>query len=333
MKSGLKALVPKPLLGAMRSVIDGACDRALGHMDNQRIRAVLAKHDLNVSKISDYYSPLPVMADLEKKKARWMTPSDMVGVDRDLDAMRTRLAQLVADHWPEYEATTDYEAFREMGLGPGFPKVDGATLYMMLRDLKPSRYVEVGAGLSTAHARQVLSKNAEEGRPCSITCIDPYPNDVFRKLEGIELREEAVQDTPLDVFTELEAGDVLFIDSTHVVKIDGDVPFLFLEVLPRIAPGVHIHIHDVHFPFNIPHPAEQLIFEWHRSRWPVFWTEAMLLQAFLSFNSSFGITLSVPMIRHYDEPFLEKTLPDYQPLKIDDYRTQTSSLWIMRHIP
>src|SRR5690606_22454788 len=197
--------------------------------------------------------------------------------------------------------------------------------YYVLREEKPRRYLEVGSGLSTYYASMAAARNAAEGSPLTITCIEPYPFDALRTLSDFELVEGFVQDVPLSRFEELEAGDVLFIDSSHALKIDSDVAFLFLEVLPRVKPGVIVHIHDVHFPWNGPYPADTWLFG---ERWPVYWNEAMVVQTFLAFNDAFAIELSTPMLRHHDEKFLLDRFPDYTPVEKDP--NPPSSLWLRR---
>jgi hypothetical protein len=160
-----------------------------------------------------------------------------------------------------------------------------------------------------------------------MTCIDPYSRPALAELADVTVVQRPVQDVDPGVFGELGPGDVLFIDSTHVVKIDGDVPFLYLEVVPRVAPGVVVHSHDIHFPYNVPYPAEEYIFA---AKWPSFWTEAMLLQAFLSFNPAFEILLSAPLLRFHDEEFLAATLPGYRPVEAADYDTHFGSIWFRR---
>jgi len=134
-----------------------------------------------------------------------------------------------------------------------------------------------------------------------------------------------VQDVPLEHFKSLEAGDVLFIDSTHALKIDSDVAFLFMEALPLVSRGVLVHIHDIPFPYNVPFPADTWLFG---ERWPVYWQEAMVVQAFLAFNESFEVLLSTPMIRHFDEQFLTSRFADYRTLAEDS--NLPSSLWLRR---
>lgn len=282
---------------------------------------------LNVARTADYYSPLPVRERLARTRRRWDRPSAMRGVHRDPEAMKGLLGTLVADHGAELGDLPPWEEATGLGYGPGFTRVDAALLFLMLRHLKPRRLMEVGSGLSTFYATRALERNRAEGSPCEVTCIDPFSGDRVAGLPGVTVLRREVQDVAPEEFGVLEAGDVLFIDSTHVVKIDGDVPHLYLEVVPALAPGVVVHSHDVHFPYNVPHPARTYVFD---AKWPRYWTEAMLLQAFLAFNEDFEILLSAGLLRHEDEAFLERTLPGYRPVVPEDFDTHAGSIWYRR---
>ncbi|RZI85428.1 MAG: class I SAM-dependent methyltransferase [Microbacterium sp.] len=304
-------------------------DDLVFRLRRRRIRAVqwfFGLFGFNIVKKADYYSVLPVLSEIESTRERWEKPSALTGVDIDVAVLEKNLGTL-ADSWEEEfsRETGDYVANTQKGFGPGYPQFDARTLYYMLREHKPKRYLEVGSGLSTYYTSLAAKKNAEEGSPLQITCIEPYPFDSLRTIEGFELIEGFVQDVPLERFEELEAGDVLFIDSSHALKIDSDVAFLFMEALPRVKPGVIVHIHDIHFPYNHPFPADFWLFG---ERWPVYWQEVMVVQAFLAFNESFEVLLSTPMVRHHDEDFLVNRFENYQPLTED--RNPPSSLWLQR---
>src|SRR5207244_12035849 len=103
------------------------------------------------------------------------------------------------------------------------------------------------------------------------------------------------------------------------------VPFLYLEVLPQLNPGVVIHVHDVPFPYNIPYPPQLWIFG---QEWPMFWNEAMVLQAFLCFNDKFTITMSTPLILHLNEVFLRENIPIYE--SMEQNPNTFSSIWLRR---
>lgn len=278
---------------------------------------------LNVVRVKDYYSPLPVLSDLRKNQSRWYRPSRMAGITYDLDAMRKKLSSLLAAYGAEYASQPSYDVNKRKGFGPGFTPLDAMVEYLMIRDIKPRRYIEVGSGLSTYYASLAAAKNAEERRAVKLTCVEPYPYDKLSTIAGIEIVQKEVQEVRMDVFGELGSGDILFLDSTHIVKIDGDVPYLILEVLPALNKGVIVHIHDVPFPYNIPYPPEQWIYG---MPWPWYWTEAMLLQAFLCNNPDFRILLSTPLLRYYDEEFLRANIPGYKSVA-EDPKT-FCSLWL-----
>jgi len=251
----------------------------------------------------------------------------LTGVAYDLEAMKALLGTLVGEYGSELASLPSYEDSKTLGYGPGFTIVDAQVTYWMVRHLKPKRYLEVGSGLSTFYAWQAAQRNAKEGKPCDLACIDPYASDKVKTIPGLEIIQKPVQSLDPAFFDRLEEGDVFFIDSTHVVKLDGDVPDVYLEAVPRLAPGVWIHSHDVHFPYNVPHPAEAYVLN---AKWPMVWTEAMLLQAFLSHNPNYRLELAAPMLRHFDEPFLKETLPGYRSTVPADYDTHFGSVWYRR---
>ena len=286
---------------------------------------VLNRCGLNVARMSDYHSPLPVMSDLEKNARRWTKPSGLVGVRYDIQAMKSLLTDLVSKYSAEYAAMPTYYENARRGYGPGYTALDAMVLYFMIRDIKPRRYVEVGSGLSTYYAFLAAQQNAKEGRPLKITCIEPYPYEALLAIPDIEIFQKEVQDVQLSAFEQLDAGDILFVDSSHIVRIDGDVPYLHLEVIPRLKKGSIVHVHDVPFPYNIPYPPELWVLG---AKWPVFWNEAMLLQAFLCYNDVYTILLSTPLLRFHEEDFLRSIVRNYEP--VSQSPNTFSSIWIER---
>lgn len=298
----------------------------LQHVDVKEVLPVFNQYGLNLSQVSDFYSPLPVVSALKSKRGRWSRPSEMVGIRYDLDAMKKMLQDLCGRYADEYRQLPSYDQAKKIGYGPGFTTVDAMILYFMMRKMRPRRYIEIGSGLSTWYCSVAAEQNAKEGKPLQIKCIDPFPTRKLCFTQGIEVLAKELQDVDFHVFAELQAGDVLFVDSTHVVKIDGDVPYLYLEVLPRLQKGVIIHVHDVHFPFNTPYPPECYIFGgW---KWPVFWTEAMILQAFLCNNDAFRILFSTPLLSFHSEEFLQAYMPYYKSVDPADMDTHFGSIWI-----
>jgi predicted O-methyltransferase YrrM len=155
-----------------------------------------------------------------------------------------------------------------------FPPQDAALLYAMVRHLRPKRMVEVGCGWSTTVAAQAI----EDGRiGTHLTCIDPHPRPWLAEMRAIaELRQERVEETPLDVFAALGRDDILFIDSSHVVKTGSDVVHQLLEVVPRLSDGVVVHVHDVFIPEDYPKGWVAAGFGWN---------EQYLVQAYLVGNT------------------------------------------------
>ncbi len=290
-----------------------------------RVQKYLEMAGYTVSRIDDYHSALTSVSDLRSTVGRWSRPSALAGIPYDLDRMKQNLSEMLSRYLAEFLEFPTYEELRREGFGPGYTAVDALTLYMMIRHLKPKRYLEVGSGLSTYYCSLAAASNAREGHPLAMTCIEPYPFEKLSTVPGIQLIVEKAQDVDLSLFQSLEQGDVLFIDSSHILKIGGDVPFLFLEVLPVLYGGVVVHIHDVPFPYNIPYPPELWVFG---REWPMLWNEAMVVQAFLAFNSAFRIEMSTPLLRHFDEPFLRDRIPIYE--TVEQNPNTFSSLWLRR---
>lgn len=285
---------------------------------------------LRVVRSKDYYSPLPSEFELSVKRGRWDKPSSLAGVCYDVERYKGLLSRLTGDYGVELGDLGEYGANVEKSFGPGYPELDAAVLYMMIRDLRPRRYLEVGSGLSTYYCSLAARKNGEQGDKVDMTCIEPFPYECLGGIEGIEIVERPVQDVEWERFESLGENDVLFIDSSHVLKIGGDVAYLYLEILPRLKRGVVIHVHDVPFPYNTPYPADKWVLCEGRdcSEWPRFWNEAMVLQALLAFNTSFEIVLSTPLIRYHDEGFLAATFAGYKPVDVEP--NTFSSIWLRK---
>ena len=120
-----------------------------------------------------------------------------------------------------------------------FSDFDAASLYALLRHLKPKRYVELGCGFSSLMSSRALARNLADGFACDVVYADPHPRlDIAKLLACGRLLEHRVQDVPFELFTGLEAGDVLFIDTSHVVKFQSDVVHTLVTILPSLKPGV-----------------------------------------------------------------------------------------------
>ena len=162
-----------------------------------------------------------------------------------------------------------------------FPPHDAAVLYAMVHHLRPRRFVEIGSGWSTTVTAAAI---ADSGSGTALTCIEPYPRDFLRTMEDrLTLRVEQVEHSPLSLFDDLEAGDVCFIDSSHVAKTGSDVIHELLVVVPRLAPGVIVHVHDIFLPEDYPQG-------WVRNGFN--WNEQYVLQAYLVGNRDAHVLLA-----------------------------------------
>ena len=216
-----------------------------------------------------YYEPIPdfraiTLEQITRRRAfpaldfRW---DEQLALLNELSAYRDELSALEFDF--------------DNGFFSGF---DAAVYYSLIRHLKPQRIIEIGGGYSTQLAAKALRGNGK------LICIEPYPERLNGVGPSVELIQKRVEEIDVDFFSCLEAGDILFIDSSHAVKFGGDVCYEFLQLLPRLAPGVWIHVHDIFFPHD--YPAEWLI-----ERRMAF-NEQYLLEAFLSFNEKFQVALA-----------------------------------------
>jgi len=224
-----------------------------------------------------FYSPLTSAADTRRALRH-------DGTTPGVDLRETAQLALAARLRPTLDAP--FTGPRYVPDNPVFCAADAAVYRAILRDLRPARVIEAGSGYSTAAALDEADSNPELAG-LNVTCIEPGPARLLSLLrpgdhERVSILRQPVQDVPFTAFDALRAGDILFIDSTHVVKAGSDVVHLVLGVLPRLVPGVVVHVHDMFWPFT--YPAEWL--REHRD-----WTEAYLIQAFLSGNDGWEILL------------------------------------------
>jgi len=252
-----------------------------------------------------YYTPIPDYTWLNENKAVWCRRVDMSGVNWDLHQQLQWLREQCEPFYGEVRGLKIYSDAVDGAYGPGYGPVESQVLHCVCRKVKPKRIVEVGCGVSTACMMHAIRLNSSEGSAeCELTCVDPFPAPALSGLRGIELVPTMVQTLPLGFFDQLQAGDILFIDSTHAVKTGSDVLYLYLEVLPRLKPGVLVHIHDVFLPYLYQRDVLQHFFDWQ---------ETSLLLALLKHNDRLSV-LSCLSALHYDlTEELRAALPDYCP--------------------
>ena len=179
---------------------------------------------------------------------------------------------------------------------------DAETLYALLRHLRPRRVLEIGSGFSTYVSAAACAANARDGAPAELVAVDPEPRTELREgipgLSRIEPRD--CRELPLDRFDALEPGDVLFIDSSHAVKLGSEVNWLLLEVLPRLRPGVYVHLHDIFLPYEYP----RYLFELGAA-----FSEQYLLHALLLGSDDWEFVLTLCALARADRERLQRTIP------------------------
>jgi len=172
-----------------------------------------------------------------------------------------------------------------------FGSGDAEYWYQIIRAIKPKRIFEIGSGNSTLMAVKAIKKNHDEdpSYECEHVCIEPYERPWLEET-GISVIRKKVEEIELLFFSQLQENDILFIDSSHMIRPQGDVLFEYLELLPFLNQGVIVHIHDIFSPKN--YLKEWLIDE------VKFWNEQYLLEAFLTHNSSWKILGALNFLHH-----------------------------------
>jgi hypothetical protein len=176
----------------------------------------------------------------------------------------------------------------------------------MIRARKPQRVVELGSGYTTLLIAAACRRNGEEGRQTEHLAYDPYPRPHIlgaAPLSPTRLEPISATDVPLRVFSELRAGDILFVDTTHTVKLGSDVNHVVLDVLPVLAPGVIVHFHDVFLPWEYPRA-------WFQEM-RYYWAEQYLLQAFLAYNDAFEVLVPAQAIAREHPDRLARAIPSF----------------------
>lgn len=270
---------------------------------------------------SGFYSPIPVIAELPA--GLWDEPSATPGLNLRVDEAVALLTGPLRPYVAEFNPPP-------MPAGPGefwlyndnYGAVDASTLYAMLRHLKPKRVYELGSGFSSHVIHMAAVANARDERPLEHTVFDPFPYEAGGTLgpvPGATVQASRAEDLDHAQFAELQDGDVLFVDTTHTVRTGGDVTRIFLEIVPEIAVGVTVHVHDIFLPYEYP------------KRWVVdqrfAWAEQYLLQAFLAFNTDFTVELPNYAVLRASPSTLRSVIPS-----LDETNPGAGGFWFRRSL-
>jgi len=267
-----------------------------------------------------FYNPVPDTTKLDKKFFDHHYNWEGIDVNdaEQVSLLETFIRQYKSEYsqFPVEKPSVEYQYYWS---NLGFQCLDAVSLYGMIRHFKPKQIIEIGGGNTTMISAHATLKNAAEGHPCNFTSIEPYPLEILKKgFPGLnKLIVSEAQLLPIETFLSLKENDILFIDTSHIVKLGGELIYYFMELIPRIGKGVIIHFHDIFLPEEYPK-------EWVMKR-HLFFTEQYFLRAFLSYNDSFKITFAGRYLQ-LAHPELANKAYDFYPKEI----TKAGSFWIQR---
>ncbi|HKU42232.1 MAG TPA: class I SAM-dependent methyltransferase [Polyangiales bacterium] len=252
-----------------------------------------------------FYSQVPDVREL-RKSTGWRRPRRMESVRGHQLEHQLRFAERVCEAAVVERAIREqvYEQACASNGEPGYGPIEAVFLYAFVRAHKPRRVVQVGSGVSTA---VILTAADHAGYDVEVCCIDPFPTPFLRRENDagrIELLALPAQECVAERAARLQAGDLMFVDSTHVVKPGSEVNVIILDVLPVLARGMFVHFHDITFPYDYTRRVitEDLFFP----------AESTLLHAFLSCNDRYEICASLSMLHYAAPERLKQLVPNYQ---------------------
>jgi predicted O-methyltransferase YrrM len=264
-----------------------------------------------------YYSTIISVDDVKKREHEIWNKSLIEGIN-GIDLKTENQIKLVNSFKKYYdeipfksEKQTKIRYYFENGF---YSYTDGIMLYSMIRHCRPKRIIEIGSGFSSAimlDTNELFFSNQIE-----LTFIEPYPDRLLSLINNKDKKistiiESDVQEISLNNFAKLETGDILFVDSTHVIKTGSDVNYILFEILPSLQSGVLIHFHDVFYPFEYP---KEWVFMGRN------WNEDYFLKSFLMYNTKFEIKLFSEYL-HRLHPQAFKNMPL-------TYKNFGGNLWI-----
>jgi hypothetical protein len=267
-----------------------------------------------------FYSPLPGIADVRANAATIFRTD--VELDSSIDLRDAEQVELLRTlngiiKTLSFPATKTSE-HRYYSQNPYFGIGSAFLTAAMILHLQPKRIIEVGSGFSSAMMLDINDQYS--GGKVEHVFIEPYPDRLRELIRPSDAQKclvlaSPVQNQPMDVFQKLEAGDILFVDSSHVSKVGSDLNHIVFNVLPALRPGVVVHFHDIYWPFEYPR-------DWIVDRKRA-WNEAYLLRAFMQYNESFDIMLYPQYLKHRHGSLMREVWPAW-------WDEPGSALWIRK---
>lgn len=253
-----------------------------------------------------------------RDRAHWAGPRYTQGLNLNGKSSLDFLQNICTPYQADFRAFPQH-ANGELNEGfyldnPWFGPVDAEVLYGFMRHFQPERIVEVGSGFSTRLMRRAIR---DGNLRTNITSIDPNPRTSVQPYADTYIRSPVEDLAVSQIVDTMKSGDFLFIDSSHMVMTGGDIPYLFLEVLPKLKQGVYIHVHDIFLPFDYSE-------EWVTQG---TWSEQYLVHAFLSYNPVFEILWPARFMWEYHKSRVLEVIPSNPALS-----RPPSSLWLKKII-
>jgi predicted O-methyltransferase YrrM len=249
--------------------------------------------------INHYYEP---QFDNRTPKLDFFQDRNLQGINWNVSAQLEILESLTFSQELMDTPQKKTEALKFYLKNGAFGSGDAEYWYQIIRKIKPKRIFEIGSGNSTLMAINAISKNQQENPiyKCEHLCIEPYEMPWLEEV-GVSVVRKKVEEVELSFFSQLQENDILFIDSSHIIRPQGDVLFEYLELLPSLNKGVIVHVHDIFSPKNYPT-------SWLQDE-VKFWNEQYLLEAFLSHNSSWRIIGALNYLHHNHYNKLKSVAP------------------------
>lgn len=270
-----------------------------------------------------YYEPLFQTRALAKSLSE---DRDLKGIDLNIAEQlqllerfhfNQELEQIPLEQPPQNDFSRFYFHNRSFESG------DAEYLYNIIRLFKPARIIEIGSGFSTLLASEAIQRTMQDdpAYTCQHSCIEPYENAWLEQANRRVIRQ-VVEHVDKDLFRTLGENDILFIDSSHMIRPQGDVLCEFLEILPLLNPGVLVHVHDIFTPKDYPD-------RWIKDQ-VLFWNEQYLLEGFLSFNHDFKVIGALNHLANHYQQQLASKCPIYAR---ESSVRQPGSFWMQRVSP
>jgi hypothetical protein len=265
-----------------------------------------------------YYTPIPDTRELDDDQG----PKYKSHIDYNAENAFQQIQEfmrLYCDTFEDFRTRSEFAASRYTYNNNSYHPCEAEVLYSIIRSTKPKRIIEIGCGVSTLVMVEAIA-DAEQDDPgysCNLTCVEPYRPDYLSDPppQISEFLDLPVQKLTPEAVSELEAGDILFIDSTHVVAPQSDVLHEIMNLLPALKPGVMIHVHDIFLPYDYPS-------KWmHEARF--FWAEQYMLYAYLLGNETVEVVLPLHMLSRQREEEMLKFFPEMR-----DAKMPPSALWL-----